>query len=94
MSQFHSPNSSLHDGIFQVFIVRSSVSRFRLARILLGFESGSHVDMPGVEFIECTAYRLEPLAPGSVNDLDGEPIEEGPIQGYVLPAAWRVFCSP
>lgn len=61
--------------------------------IMLGFETGAHVNMDSVEFIECTAYRLEPISPGSFNDLDGEVIESGPIQGMVLPAATRAFCN-
>ena len=62
--------------------------------ILLAIESGGHVNMHGVEFIECTAYRLEPISPGSFNDLDGEVIESGPVQGLVLPAAIRAYCKP
>jgi sphingosine kinase len=93
MHTHQSPNSKLQDGVFQILVVRGSVSRYRMARILLGLESGSHVDMPGVEFIACTAYRLEPLSPGSFNDLDGEVIEAGTIQGHVLPGAWQVFCN-
>jgi hypothetical protein len=50
--------------------------------------------MAGVEFIKCEAYRLEPITPGSFNDLDGEVIEAGPVQGCVLPGAINVCCSP
>jgi sphingosine kinase len=85
----------MQDGIFQILVVRgSNISRYRMARILLGLESGSHVGMPGAEFIECAAYRLEPLSPGSFNDLDGEVVEAGKIQGCVLPAAMKVFGTP
>lgn len=65
-----------------------------MAMILLGLDSGGHVNMPGVEFIRCSAYRLEPITPGSFNDLDGEVIEPGPVQGYVMPGAIKVFCNP
>jgi len=61
--------------------------------ILLGFETGSHIGMDGVEFVPCTAYRLEPITKGSYNDLDGEVIEPGPIQGVVLPSATRAYCN-
>ena len=62
--------------------------------ILLGLENGDHVDMDGVEYIKCTAYRLEPITPGSFNDLDGEVIESGPIQGKVIPDAIQAYCNP
>jgi diacylglycerol kinase family enzyme len=70
-----------------------NVSRFRLLLILLGLETGSHVNMDGVEFIDCTAYRFEPISEGSYNDLDGEVIESGPIQGIVLPSAMKAYCN-
>lgn len=69
------------------------MSRLRLLLILLALESGGHVDMEGAEFISCTAYRLEPITEGSYNDLDGEVIESGPIQGIVLPGAIRAYCT-
>ena len=43
------------------------------------------------ELIECAAWRLEPLTPGSYNDLDGEVVQSGPIQGKVLPSAIQIF---
>jgi hypothetical protein len=73
---------------------RGNVSRIRLALIALAMEHGGHIDMPGAEFIECTAYRLEPITTGSFNDLDGEVIEPGPVQAAVIPHAIRAFCNP
>ena len=63
-----------------------------MAKILIGLETGSHANYPEVEFIPCTAFRLEP-ASESINDLDGEVIESGPVQGRVLPGALNVFCK-
>lgn len=81
-------------------LVRGNISRIRLALILLGLETGSHVGMPGCEMIECTAFRLEPdygsnqRMKKSKNNIDGEPVEDGPIQAHVIPKAYRVFCNP
>lgn len=72
----------------------ANISRFRLLLILLGLETGSHVSMKGVEFIECSAYRFEPISEGSYNDLDGEVIESGPVQGIVIPSATSAYCNP
>jgi len=94
MHTYHSPPSNLQDGSFQVLVVKGSgISRYRMARILLGLETGSHVGMPGAEFVECVAYRLEHLTSGSFNDIDGEHVEDGPIQAHVLPGAFQVFCN-
>ena len=57
-------------------------------------EHGGHVDMTGVEFIKCSAYRLEPITKGSFNDLDGEVIEDGPIQAVTAPLSLQAYCNP
>lgn len=87
----HCPDSRLQAGFFKVFLVRGKVSRLRMALILIGLETGTHAQYEQCEFIDCCAYRLEPITPG-LSVLDGELIEEGPIQAKVLPAALTVFC--
>lgn len=98
MKVFHSPLSKMADGFITILLVRGNVSRYRLAMILLALESGSHVDMPGAEWIKCTAYRLDPVKGNNIretyNNVDGERVEPGPIQGCVHPRAIRYFISP
>jgi len=53
----------------------------------MSFDSGGHVDLPGVEMIPVKAFRIEP----EPNDrghmtLDGEEVEYGPIQAEILPS--------
>ena len=79
---------------FDDLICSGNVSRLRLALILLAMEHGGHVGMNGVEFIQCSAYRLEPITQGSYNDLDGEVIESGPIQASVLPSSIQAYSNP
>jgi len=90
---FQSPRSSIHDGVFQILVIRGKWSRYQIAMLLLGIETGTHVNRPAAEFIECVAYRLEPTTAGSYNVLDGERIESGPIQCHVLPGIIQVFCQ-
>lgn len=92
MHTYQAPQSTMNDGVFHIMMVRGPVWRYQLARVLLGLETASHVRMAGVEFIQCTAYRLEPLSDGSFNDLDGEVIENGPVQAHVLPQTVSIFC--
>lgn len=90
---YNHPQCKPDDGLFHILLIRKPVSRFRLLLILLSLEHGGHVGMDSVEFLECTAYRLEPAKAGSFNDLDGEVVEAGPIQGMVLPGAIRAYCN-
>eukprot|EP00536_Pseudo-nitzschia_multiseries_P003328 jgi/Psemu1/252532/estExt_Genewise1Plus.C_510017 len=91
---FHAPPCKLIDGIFHIMIVRGNVSRLRLACILLSMEHGGHYGMNGVEFVKCSAYRLQPITGGSFNNLDGEIIESGPVQASVLPSSVKAYCEP
>jgi sphingosine kinase len=93
MRTFHSPPSRLRDGVFQILLVRN-VSRYQLTKIMLGLETGSHYQLPGVEYLTCTAFRLEPATAGSFNDIDGEPVENGPIQAHVVPGSVSFFGNP
>jgi len=87
----HSPDSTLDDGIFKVLIVRRPCSKFELLKILIGLETGSHVSSPKAEFIDCVAFRLDPISSGSFSNVDGEVVEPGRIQAYVQPSAIRFF---
>jgi len=88
---FQSPLSQLQDGLFRIMVVRAPISRLRMVQIALAMETGRHVHHDRCEMYECVAFRLEPLEDGSHNDLDGEKIEDGPIQAAVQPAAARFF---
>lgn len=63
-----------------------------MCKWLLSLDSqGSHMESDLTEVIECEAWRLEPMSEGSYNNLDGEVVQSGPIQGKVLPSAIQVF---
>jgi len=88
------PGAMLSDGLWHILVVRRA-SRFQLARILMGIESGTHIGIAGSELIPCRALRLVPERHSARRDgylsLDGELMPFGPIQvwaaayqGYVL----------
>ena len=87
----NSPDSRLSDGEFQVLIVRASCPRLELIRMFLKIETGGHVTHEACEIYKCSAFRLEPLCDGSYNDVDGESVEKGIIQGKVIPSAIKMF---
>ncbi|CAB9505814.1 Sphingosine kinase 1 [Seminavis robusta] len=90
---YHCPPSRLDDEVFHILVIRKkNTSRLAMAQMLIGIEDGSHVKFPQAEFIPCTAFRLEPATP-SINDIDGEVVESGPVQAKVMPGAMKVFCK-
>ena len=92
---YTAPPKRFGDGVFHVMLIRRrTCSRYRLARILLALETGQHVDLPGVEWITCTAYQWIPDDPNaSCNDLDGEVVERGRVEGGNGVVFCCLFCS-
>jgi len=86
-----SPDSKLNDGIFNIMVIREPCSRFQVAKILLGLENGSHTKNAKAEFFPCVAFRMDPVSSGSFNDIDGEVVEFGRIQGRVQPSVLNLF---
>ena len=89
---YTTPPKRFGDGVFHVMLMRRrNCTRYRLARVLLGYTTGSHVDLPGLEWITCTAYEWIPeKADVSFNDLDGEVVERGRVAGTL--DVWFDFC--
>jgi sphingosine kinase len=93
-STFHCPSYTFGSGTITVMIVRQPISRWKMARILLAVESGSHTKLPGVEWIICRQFRLTPDRDDvSYNDVDGEEVVRGPVQAIVEPKRLRYFGS-
>jgi sphingosine kinase len=92
---FSSPLSKLNDGLFHILLIRKSCSRYNLLKVLLRLEHGTHIHTKGVEIIPCVAFRLEPLEGKwrSFNDVDGEVVEQGPIQAVINPSAINVYAN-
>ena len=72
-------------------IIRRGVTRLQLSKILTEFESGKHLESPGVETVAVTAFKLEPITPNGHLTLDGELIEYGPIEAEVLQGCARLM---
>lgn len=86
------PGALLNDGLWHLVVLRGEqVSRSTLLSFFLRLETGTQVELPGVEVIRCKALRLVPLAEGGLLSLDGEHVPTAPVQvwplgheGYVL----------
>lgn len=92
MGFYHSPPTRVGDESFQIMMIRRPMSRLQMIKILLSIDAGEHVNLKGVEFVRCAAYRLEPT--GSFNVIDGEMVEAGPLQARVIPKSMNLFGSP
>ena len=83
------PSADLADGQLDVCFVRR-VGRTRLLRLLLRVFSGSHVNLPEVEYFKASSLRLETDVPLDVY-ADGEFVCRTPVEVSVVPKALRVI---
>lgn len=72
---------------------RSSCSKLRVIQLLLKLDSGGHFDCEDLVYIPCVAYQFEPLTNVSYNVLDGELLEDGPIQACMMPGGAQFFAN-
>ncbi|MFB2584491.1 YegS/Rv2252/BmrU family lipid kinase [Herbiconiux liukaitaii] len=85
------PDALLDDGLLDVFIV-SPVSRLRFIRLFPRVFSGTHVDLPFVEFRRGRTVTVS--SPGVVGYADGERFGELPLTVELVPEALSVLAAP
>ncbi|XP_018666860.2 sphingosine kinase 1 isoform X1 [Ciona intestinalis] len=90
------PASKMEDKVIYLYCLKSTVSKMKLAQVLLGFEDGSHLTEGGqhVMVIPCKAFRLEPFCSHTgYMTVDGELIPHEPLQGQCTDLKAHVICS-
>ena len=88
------PQAQLDDGYLWLLLLRrKNVNRFKLLKIMLGFHTGHHLDIEGVEMIRTKYFKFEPLCQRSYLTVDGELIDLCTVEAEVVPKAIDVFCN-
>ena len=85
--------SNRTNDLVRFLVFRASCSKLRVIQLLLKLDSGGHFDCEDLECIDCVAYQLEPLTNVSYNVLDGELLEDGPIQACMMKGGAQFFSS-
>ena len=85
------PKCKFDDGMIHLLIVRSSITRARILRIMLAFQDGKEMNDDAAETVCVKAFRLEPLTERGILAVDGESVKYGPIQAQVLPSLSQVM---
>lgn len=88
------PASQLNDGIIWLLIIRAGASRQELFKFLIGLSSGTHIPATQNDYIEMipvTAFRIEPSNDQGHFTVDGERVENGPIQCEIFPGISKVL---
>jgi YegS/Rv2252/BmrU family lipid kinase len=83
------PRADLSDGKIDVVVVRQA-SRRQMLQMFRSVFSGSHLELPCVEYHQVRSFRIETAVPELLN-LDGELKGHSPVSAEMVPAALRVF---
>ncbi|MDP6936713.1 MAG: diacylglycerol kinase family lipid kinase [Candidatus Marinimicrobia bacterium] len=84
------PKAKLDDGLIDVLVVRSGVSRGRLLQILPKLFKGTHIDEPEVEYYQTSEFSLIPQKDEILN-IDGEMLGSTPITVKMLPKVIEIY---
>ena len=86
------PKARLDDGLIDLIVIRSGVSRTRLLQVLPKLFDGSHINEPELEYYQISQFSLIPETDEILN-IDGEIMGSTPIQVNVIPKAFEMYVS-
>ena len=86
------PKARLDDGLIDLIVIRSGVSRTRLLQVLPKLFDGSHINEPELEYYQTSQFSLIPETDEILN-IDGEIMGSTPIKVEMIPNAFDMFAS-
>ena len=86
------PKARLDDGLIDLIVIRSGVSRTRLLQVLPKLFDGSHINEPELEYYQTSQFSLIPEADEILN-IDGEIMGSTPIKVEMISNAFDMFVS-
>ena len=84
------PKARLDDGLIDLIVIRSDVSRTRLLQVLPKLFDGSHINEPEVEYYQTSKFSLIPEMDEILN-IDGEIMGSTPIKVEMIPKAFELL---
>jgi diacylglycerol kinase family enzyme len=86
------PKARLDDGLIDLIVIRSGVSRTRLLQVLPKLFDGSHINVPELEYYQTSQFSLIPETDEILN-IDGEIMGSTPIKVEMISNAFDMFVS-
>ena len=84
------PKAKLDDGLMDIIVVDSNISRIRLLSVLPKLFKGTHIDEPEVQYYQSNKFSLIPDNYDSLI-IDGEMIGKTPIVAEIIPNSIEIF---
>ena len=84
------PKAKLDDGLIDLIVVRSNITRSRLLQTLPKLFDGTHIDEPEVSYYQTSQFSLHPKKNVTLN-IDGEIMGSTPIKVKMIPRTIEIF---
>ena len=84
------PKAKLDDGLIDLIVVRSNISRSRLLKTLPKLFDGTHINEPEVSYYQTSQFSLLPKKNVTLN-IDGEIMGSTPITVKMIPRTIEIF---
>ena len=86
------PKAQLDDGLIDLVVVRSNVTRARLLQTLPNLFDGSHINEPEISYYQTSEFSLIPEKDEILN-IDGEIMGSTPVKVKMIPNAIDIYSS-
>ena len=86
------PKAQLDDGLIDLVVVRSNVTRARLLQTLPKLFDGSHINEPEISYYQTSEFSLIPEKDEILN-IDGEIMGSTPVKVKMIPNAIDIYSS-
>lgn len=93
-SIFVAPSAKIDDGTMWLLLIRRRlVNRFKIFKIMLGFENAQYLNVEGVELLPVTYFKLETLSHRSYITVDGELLdnEVKTVEAKIVPKSLSIL---
>jgi YegS/Rv2252/BmrU family lipid kinase len=84
------PKAKIDDGLVDIIVVESGISRLRLLSVLPKLYKGTHIFEPEVKYFQSDTFSLIPDNKDVLN-IDGQIIGNTPIKVQVIPQTIEIF---
>jgi diacylglycerol kinase family enzyme len=86
------PKAQLDDGLIDLVVVRSNVTRARLLQTLPKLFDGSHINEPEISYYQTSEFSLIPEK-NEILNIDGEIMGSTPVKVKMIPNAIDIYSS-
>ena len=86
------PKALLDDGLIDIIILKPSITKFALLKLLPQIYTGEHINSEHIEYITAKKIEIYPLYNETLN-IDGEMKCKTPLSISILPKKINIFSN-